>query len=95
MVAKPPLAPPGFLFPFVWTILHIVMGISSYLIFGYDTNGDSKLSAIKSRCINYMLLGIMGTELFIQISLINTFNLIHLYLKFFGILGLRCDIIEQ
>ncbi len=25
---KPPLAPPGFLFPIVWTILYILMGIS-------------------------------------------------------------------
>lgn len=29
---KPPFAPPGFLFPIVWTILFILMGISSYLI---------------------------------------------------------------
>ena len=29
---KPPLAPPGWLFPVVWTLLYILMGISSYLI---------------------------------------------------------------
>lgn len=29
---KPPLTPPGWLFPIVWTILYILMGISSYLI---------------------------------------------------------------
>ena len=29
---KPPLSPPGWLFPIVWTILYIVMGIASYLI---------------------------------------------------------------
>ena len=29
---KPPLAPPGWLFPVVWTILYTLMGISSYLI---------------------------------------------------------------
>ena len=31
-IDKPPLAPPGWLFPVVWTILYILMGISSYLI---------------------------------------------------------------
>lgn len=29
---KPPLSPPGWLFPVVWTILYILMGIASYLI---------------------------------------------------------------
>ncbi len=29
---KPPLSPPGWLFPVVWSILYILMGISSYLI---------------------------------------------------------------
>lgn len=33
-LVKPPLAPPGFVFPIVWTILFIFMGISSALIFG-------------------------------------------------------------
>ena len=31
-IDKPPLALPGWLFPVVWTILYILMGISSYLI---------------------------------------------------------------
>ena len=29
---KPMLAPPAWLFPIVWTILYILMGVSSYLI---------------------------------------------------------------
>ena len=29
---KPPLSPPGWLFPIVWTILFILMGIASYLV---------------------------------------------------------------
>jgi tryptophan-rich sensory protein len=29
---KPPLSPPGILFPIVWTILFILMGISIYLV---------------------------------------------------------------
>lgn len=29
---KPPLSPPGWLFPIVWTILYLLMGVSSYLV---------------------------------------------------------------
>lgn len=29
---KPPLSPPSIVFPIVWTILYVLMGISSYLI---------------------------------------------------------------
>lgn len=29
---KPPLSPPGWLFPVVWTILYVLMGIAAYLI---------------------------------------------------------------
>lgn len=30
---KPPLSPPSFVFPIVWTILFILMGISAYIIY--------------------------------------------------------------
>ncbi len=35
---KPTFAPPSFIFPIVWTILYILMGISAYIILkkGYD-----------------------------------------------------------
>lgn len=29
---KPPLSPPGWLFPVVWSILFVLMGIASYLV---------------------------------------------------------------
>ena len=29
---KPPLSPPAKLFPFVWTILYILMGLASYIV---------------------------------------------------------------
>jgi len=30
---QPPLAPPAWLFPVAWTILYILMGVASYLIY--------------------------------------------------------------
>ena len=33
MVKKPPLSPPALLFPIVWTILYVLMGISSAIIY--------------------------------------------------------------
>ena len=33
---KPPLSPPDWLFPVVWTLLYILMGISSYLVYEKD-----------------------------------------------------------
>jgi len=36
---KPPLSPPGWLFPVAWTILYILMGIASYLVL---TSGKSQ-----------------------------------------------------
>lgn len=42
---KPPFAPPGFLFPIVWTILYILMGIS-YGIFKINNLVDSKINFI-------------------------------------------------
>jgi len=29
---QPPLSPPGWLFPIVWTILYVLMGIAAYLV---------------------------------------------------------------
>lgn len=34
---KPPLAPPAMLFPIAWTILYILMGLASYIIYISDT----------------------------------------------------------
>lgn len=43
---QPPLAPPGWVFPIVWTILFILMGIASYLIYVSDATKEEKRTAL-------------------------------------------------
>lgn len=45
-VAKPPLSPPGWLFPVVWTLLYILMGIASYLVYVSGEDAWEKKSAL-------------------------------------------------
>lgn len=47
ILEKPPLAPPAWLFPVVWTILYILMGISSYIILTSDASREEIEDAIK------------------------------------------------
>ena len=42
---KPPLSPPAIVFPIVWTILYILMGISAYLI--NTSQNPCKTNALK------------------------------------------------
>lgn len=44
-LVQPKLSPPGFIFPIVWTILYILMGISAYLI--SSSNHPKKKEALK------------------------------------------------
>lgn len=46
-VTKPPLTPPGWLFPVVWTILYMLMGFASYLVLTSSGDTDKKSDAIK------------------------------------------------
>ena len=40
-VQKPPLSPPGWLFPVVWTILYLLMGFASYLVLVSEKPGQT------------------------------------------------------
>lgn len=40
---KPPLTPPGWLFPIVWSLLYLMMGIASYLVL---TSGQPNQQAL-------------------------------------------------
>lgn len=45
-MVKPPLSPPGWLFPIVWTILFILMGVSSYLVASANADPMQKRVAL-------------------------------------------------
>ena len=52
---KPPLSPPGILFPIVWTILYTLMGIASYLVI---TSGKPSTQINEALLIYALQLGI-------------------------------------
>lgn len=45
-VNQPTLAPPAWLFPVVWSILYVLMGISAYIIGESEADSDMKSSAL-------------------------------------------------
>lgn len=49
ILTQPAFSPPGFIFPVVWTILYILMGASSYIV--YFSNSSNKSKALLLYCI--------------------------------------------
>ncbi len=43
---EPPLLPPGWLFPVVWTVLYALMGYSAYLVSRADASKDVRKNAL-------------------------------------------------
>ena len=43
---QPPLSPPGWLFPVVWTLLFVLMGIASYLVAASEAAQEQKRRAL-------------------------------------------------
>ncbi|MBR1417324.1 MAG: tryptophan-rich sensory protein [Bacilli bacterium] len=59
---KPEFTPPGIVFPIVWSILYILMGISSYLI--YKENTTYKYDALKIYAIQLIINGLWSIIFF-------------------------------
>lgn len=67
-LTKPPLNPPGWLFPVVWTILYALMGTASYLIL---TSGADSQRVRQALCLYGLQLAInfVWPILFFNLSL--------------------------
>ncbi|MBQ2764728.1 MAG: tryptophan-rich sensory protein [Firmicutes bacterium] len=52
---QPPLSPPGWLFPVVWTILYLLMGLAFYMVTVSDENDEQVNNAKK---IYYLQLAV-------------------------------------
>lgn len=54
-IVKPPLAPPSFLFPLVWSVLYVLMGISSAAIYlsGRPNKRAALLTYAVSLAVNF------------------------------------------
>lgn len=44
LLRRPPLSPPGWVFPVVWTVLYLLMGFASYLIWEKRTGNRAALT---------------------------------------------------
>lgn len=47
MMNQPPLSPPAWLFPVVWTILYVLMGIASYIVYRQGSEREDVKEALR------------------------------------------------
>ena len=66
LLKKPFLAPPSFLFPIVWTILYLLMGYSSYLV--YESNDYHSSCCLLIYIVN-LFLNFLWTPIFFEFEL--------------------------
>lgn len=62
---KPPLAPPGWLFPIVWTILFILIGVAAYLV--YISDSSDKNTALRLYLIQ-LVVNVGWSFIFFQLN---------------------------
>lgn len=60
----PPLAPPGWLFPVVWTILYIMMGVASYQVFTAEVEPKQKRKALTVYAVQLLMNMVWSTLFF-------------------------------
>ena len=69
---QPPLAPPAWLFPVAWTILYILMGVASYLIYKREAKDENDAKLQKAEIIVYfvqLFFNYMWTILFFRLEM--------------------------
>ncbi len=63
-IITPPLAPPGILFPIVWTALYILMGISSVMIYKNRTSAFKERSSALSSYASSLVVNFAWSIIF-------------------------------
>ncbi len=66
VINNPPLSPPAWAFPAVWSILYFLMGVSLYLVWNFDANYQDKKSAITFWSVQLALNFIWSPTFFIS-----------------------------
>lgn len=64
-ILKPPFSPPGFIFPIIWTILFILMGISIYRV--VMTN-NYEIDSIKIIYYAQLIINALWTPIFFELN---------------------------
>lgn len=70
---RPPLAPPGWVFPVVWTLLYVLMGVASYLVYTSDADPTLKRRALTVYCIQLAMNFFWSTLFFTYARLLTAF----------------------
>lgn len=69
---QPPLAPPAWLFPVAWTVLYILMGVASYLIYRLKPKTEAERKLQKTEIIVYfaqLFFNFMWTIIFFRLEM--------------------------
>jgi tryptophan-rich sensory protein len=63
-VAQPPLSPPGWLFPVVWSVLYTLMGISAWMVWKRPGSSRGALGAYGLQ----LVLNVLWTPVFFRLE---------------------------
>ena len=88
LLNKPPLTPPGIFFPIVWSILYILMGISSYLVLVSREDANDISIAITAYLLQ-LLVNILWPIFFFRFNLYLFSFLVIIILWFFILRTIR------
>lgn len=86
-INQPALSPPGFLFPIVWTILYVLMGISSVRIYFKSKQAEHFTSFALYSYAKQLLLNFLWSIIF--------FNLQHFLFAFIWLIFLWFSILKM
>ena len=75
-ISKPPLSPPGIVFPIVWFILYTLMGISSYIIYESQDENRTKALAVYAiqLVVNFIWPILFSVIFYLDYDFVGTYN---------------------